>query len=259
MASEISLFSQKSFIQASKKFVCVKLGTYESKQHQELIRGLLDGRMENTAFVVFAPDGKTKLSGAARSPKQVFGSKSLEEMDKIVAKYPAKNLDKPATLTDFNSFKQSLNAASAEQRLLVYAVSSKDQRASVSSNLTAIFNDPEMTGRFFYDIAGEQDTAWAEKIKNVEQKDGIFIIQSDTYGQTGTAFTQLPVNATSADIKKALTAANAKFAESEKRKVYSEHVATGKEEGVKFENNMAAGEDRDGDGVIDVRKGRGGH
>ena len=37
MASEISLFSQKNFIEASKKYVCVRLGTYESKEHQDIL------------------------------------------------------------------------------------------------------------------------------------------------------------------------------------------------------------------------------
>ena len=257
MSSEISLFSQESFIKASKKFVCVKLGTYESKQHQDQIRTLLDGRMENTAFVIFAPDGKTKLTRSGRSPKQVFGKNTIQEMKKIAAKYRAINLDKPATLTDFNSFKQSLNAASADQRLLVFATSSKEQHSSILKNLTIIFNDPEVTGRFFYDIAGAQDANWAEKIKNASKENGIFIIQSDTYGQTGTVVAELSVNAALADIKTALINANIKFADNEKRKIYSEHVTTGKQDGINFENNMKAGEDRDGDGIIDPKPTRG--
>ena len=52
MGTEISLFSKKSFIEASKKFVRVRLGTYESKKHQDMIRSLLHGKMMNTAFVV---------------------------------------------------------------------------------------------------------------------------------------------------------------------------------------------------------------
>ncbi len=178
-------------------------------------------------------------------------------MEKIGSKYRALNLDKTATLTDFNSFKQSLNAASADQRLLVFATSSKEQHSSILKNLTIIFNDPEVTGRFFYDIAGAQDANWAEKIKNASKENGIFIIQSDTYGQTGTVVAELSVNAALADIKTALINANIKFADNEKRKIYSEHVTTGKQDGINFENNMKAGEDRDGDGIIDPKPTRG--
>jgi len=44
------LFSQPEFIRASRKFVCVRLESYESEEHQKLVRAFLDGRFENTAF-----------------------------------------------------------------------------------------------------------------------------------------------------------------------------------------------------------------
>jgi hypothetical protein len=68
----------------------------------------------------------------------------------------------------------------------------------------------------------------------------------------------LPMEATSKEIKNALLNANAEFAKTEKRKVYSEHVSEGRREQVYFENGVAYGEDRDGDGEIDHRGGRGG-
>jgi hypothetical protein len=62
------LFSQKEFIDASRNFVCVRLESYESKEHQDMVRSFLDGRFENTAFCILAPDGKERLSGTGRSP-----------------------------------------------------------------------------------------------------------------------------------------------------------------------------------------------
>jgi len=253
MASEISLFSTTSFIEASKKFVCVKLGTYENKEHQDLIRKLLKGRLANTAFTIFSPDGKTQLTRSARSPKQVFGDQTLANMNKLAAKYHAKNLEQPAILTDFHSFKQSLNAASAEQRLLIFASGSKEQLSKTSVQLQTVFNDPVMSGRFFYDLAGDKDREWPEKIKNSSKKEGIFIIQAGTYGQTGTVITQLPIHSNAEEIKTTLIQANRKFANDETRKVYREHVTNGRKEGINFENNIAAGEDRDGNGVIDSK------
>jgi len=115
-------------------------------------------------------------------------------MNKLAAKYHAKNLEQPAILTDFHSFKQSLNAASAEQRLLIFASGSKEQLSKTSVQLQTVFNDPAMSGRFFYDLAGDKDREWPEKIKNSSKKEGIFIIQAGTYGQTGTVITQLPIH-----------------------------------------------------------------
>lgn len=256
MSTEISLFSQKSFIQASKKFVCVRLGTYESVENQSLIRSLLNGRMENTAFVVFAPDAKTALTRSGRSPKHAFGSDTISSMNALAAKYKPTNNNQQATLSDFNSFKQALNVASADQRLLVYTVSPNDQLPAVKAHLQTIFNDPAITGRFFYDIAQKQDTQLAKSINNTTQKTGIFIIQPGKYGQTGTALAQLPLDATPETIKKSLLTANTTFANTEKRKIYSQHVSDGKKDNINYLNNVAPGEDRDADGKIDPKRER---
>jgi hypothetical protein len=257
MSTEISLFSQKSFIQASKKFVCVRLGTYESIENQSMIRSLLDGRMENTAFVVFAPDAKTPLTRSGRSPRHAFGNDTIASMNALAANYKPTDTKGQATLSDFNSFKQALNVASADQRLLVYTISPSAQLPTTKSNLQTVFNDPAITGRFFYDIAGKQDTQWAKSINNNTQNTGIFIIQPGKYGQTGTALAELPLNATPDTIKQTLLKANATFAKTEKRKVYSQHVSDGKKDNIDYKNNIAPGEDRDGDGKIDPKPERG--
>ena len=262
MGTEISLFSQEKFIQSSKKYVCVRLGTYESKEHQDMIRDLLRGTMQNTAFMVFAPDGKTKLTRSGRSPNHAFGEDVLGGMAAISNKYKPKNTLDDATLTDFHSFKQSLNVASADQRLLVWSVASKSQLPKVQSKLKKVFNDKDITGKFFYDSANKGDEKWASDIKGVTQKSGIFIIRSGKFGTSGTLMKELPLDASADTIKAALDIANTEYAKTEKRKVYSEHVADGKKEGVNYRNNIEPGEDRDGDGKIDPkperRGGRGG-
>jgi len=258
MGTEISLFSQEKFIQASKKYVCVRLGTYESKKHQDMIRDLLRGTMQNTAFVVFDPDGKTKLTRSGRSPNHAFGNDVFGGMAKISNKYKPRKTLEEATLTDYHSFKQSLNAASADQRLLVWTVASKANQPKVHSTIQKVFNDKDMTGRFFYDAAGKDDAKWADDIKGATKKSGIFIIRSGQFGLSGTVMKELPLNASADTIKADLTKANAEFAKTEKRKIYSEHVKAGKKEGVNYQNTIAPGEDRDGDGKIDPKPERGG-
>ncbi|MGY8641811.1 MAG: hypothetical protein ACKVJU_12055, partial [Verrucomicrobiales bacterium] len=68
------MFSNKEFIEASRKFVCVRLESYESLEHQELVRSFLDGRFENTAFCILAPDAEERLSKTGRSPNQGLAS-----------------------------------------------------------------------------------------------------------------------------------------------------------------------------------------
>jgi len=175
-------------------------------------------------------------------------------MNTLASRYPSKGQDQLTTLSDFHSFKQALNVSSADQRLLVYATGPKDQITTAKSSLQAIFAHPSISGRFFFDIAGEQDTHWHKDIKNVSQKIGIFIIQSDKYGQSGTSLITLPLSSSPEALKKALITANSNFANTEKRKIYSEHVASGRKEDIYFQNTMPQGEDRDADGKIDSKR-----
>jgi len=152
--------------------------------------------------------------------------------------------------------KQSLNAASTDQRLLVFSAPQKEAHQKTLTNLKTVFNDPDISGRFHFDTAGEEDGEWKEKVKNESKENGIFIIHSHTYGQEGEVVAELASDASAEEIKKALLLANKAFAEAEQRKVYSEHVATGKRTGINYENTMPPGEDRDGDGKIDEKKKR---
>ena len=128
------MFATKEFIEASRDFVCVRLESFESKEHQEMVRKLLNGRFVNTAFCVFAPDGKTRLSRAGRNPLVGLGihrrpevstdeqvkidnAKAIRAMRVIAKKYSAKADLAEALVGDFHSFKQSLNVSSGDQRL----------------------------------------------------------------------------------------------------------------------------------------------
>ncbi len=255
------MLSQKDFIEASKEFVCIRLETYESKETQDRIRDLLQGSMQNTAFVVYAPDGKTKLTRSQRSPQFVLGGRGskdiapvIDQMGEIADEYKVKGSANSAVLQDFDSFKQSLNVASADQRLLVFTVSPQNKMTRVRKSLQAVFNDPSVSGKFHFDIAGKGDVKWAEILKNVDAKTGIFIIKSDEFGQEGVVVKSLPLDTAASRLRAELLAANKQFAKLEKRKDYGKHVNQGRREGVKFENAIQHGEDRNGDGKVDEHK-----
>jgi len=239
------LLSKKDFIEASKNFVCVRPETYENLDTQDRIRSLLHGTMQNTAFAIYKPDGKATLTAAGRSPQMALrvrdNASVIERLDEIAAK--------------FKPFKQSLNVASADQRLLVFTSTTQSDADTVKINLRTVFNDSQVCGRFHFDTRGSLDKSWADKITGESATSGIFVIQSGEFGQTGKVVAQLPVTASAEQIKTALLSANKTFAESEKRKNYNDHVKKGRKEGINFENNIQHGEDRDGDGKIDP-KGR---
>ena len=63
-------------VKASRDFVCIRPTTYESAEEAKVLESFFSGRsgqLENTVFVMLAPDGKTKLTRSGRSPQHIFG------------------------------------------------------------------------------------------------------------------------------------------------------------------------------------------
>ncbi|MGI9243187.1 MAG: hypothetical protein ACR2RV_20485 [Verrucomicrobiales bacterium] len=266
------MFSNSEFIDASRKFVCVRLESYESEEHQKMVRSFLDGRFENTAFCLLAPDGEERLSRTGRAPWMAFRTRGgprgrggdtevkskISEMEKVADAYPAKGDAGKPVVQDFHSFKQSLNVASGDQRLLLFIAAPEKRQEALEKALRPIFGDEAVVGRFHCDFLSEDaDEKWSDVVDGASSEDGLFIIQSDEFGQAGKVLKQLPPDAQAAEVTAALLKANREFATQEERKVYKDHVAKGRREGVEFETVMPYGEDRDGDGVIDHRGGRG--
>ena len=73
-----SFLADKDVISASRKFVCIRLATYENAEENEVLKGFFarGGNLENTVFTLLTPDGKTKLVTAGRSPVWAFGGVS---------------------------------------------------------------------------------------------------------------------------------------------------------------------------------------
>ncbi len=237
-----------------------------------MVREFLNGRFENTAFCILSPDGKKRLSGTGRSPQMGFGirgrpvvgspdekennAKSIVEMEKIAAKYPSKATDVRAVVQDFHTFKQALNIASGDQRLLVFAVAANKDRATLKKTIQQVANHSDALGRYHYDFADKEDIEWSQAIKGDKNKTGIFIIRAGEFGQDGQIVAELPLTSNADKILGVLEKVNKDFSTSEKRKVYSEHVVKGRKEGIKYIDNMPWGEDRDGDGKIDEKRMR---
>lgn len=249
----------------------MRLESYESEEHQKLVRSFLNGRFANTAFCILAPDGKERLTESSRGPANVLGSTGrgpraekgsdeevVAEMNQIAKSFRQNGDPSEMTLQDFHSFRQALNVASGDQRLLVYVAAPESERLRIEKLLQPVFSDEEITGRFHLDFGSSStDAEWRHVISGTEDNTGIIIIRADQFGQEGKTMMQLPLMTSAEKLKSALLAANQKFADSETRKIYSEHVQTGRREGIFFENGMPYGEDRNGDGEIDQAGGKG--
>lgn len=234
-----------------------------------MVRELLNGKFANTAFVVFDPQGTRQLSRSGRSPARGLGSNRrgpggdmdndsiIAEMNRIARRYEPTGQRGAAAMQDFNSLRQALNVASADQRLLVFVNVPESKRAEVEATLKPVFSDKEIVGKFHVNFFDKKtDQAWSKVIGGAKNDPSILIVRSDQFGLKGQAVKQLALDEKPARIKSALLEANQKFARVEKRKDYASHVRQGKRQGVYFENEIPYGEDRDGDGKADQRKSR---
>jgi hypothetical protein len=234
----------------SRDFVCVRLDSYESKEHQEYVRTFLDGRFENSAFVLLAPDGKEWLSKGSRGPEMVLGrSRAVERMDTVAALFPPTADVKQAIMQDFHSVRQALNVASADQRVFVIINGPKNQIDPLRESLRAVASNERIVGRFHFDF--EENDDWKTTVEGTKAEPGIVVIRPGEFGMDGVVMHQLPLDADNLRVIDTLLAANADFAKSTEKKVYSYHVAKGKDRGIYFEGAVPYGEDRDGDGRVD--------
>ncbi|MFT4638294.1 MAG: hypothetical protein ACI8T1_001613 [Verrucomicrobiales bacterium] len=252
------MFSQPDVIEVSRKFVCVRIDSYESEENQKIVRSHLNGRFENTAFCILAPDGETRLSRSARSPSQVYGEASdfVSELKAILTKHEPKIDDREAPVPDFHSFKLALNIASADQRVLVLLTAPEDQLAAAESRLRRLSWNPKVQGRFHFDL--ESTGTWKEPLsQKADAGAGIYLINPGEYGLEGTVIERLDLDAGPEQILTSLAKANDTYAKTTKKKIYSDHVQEGRSEGKRIEMAVLFGEDRDGDGEIDRAPGRG--
>ena len=232
----------------------MRIDSYETKEHQEYVRTFLDGRFENSAFCVLAPNGQDWLTRAGRGPEMVLGHRSsVIQLRTVAAKYPDKKDGSQAIVQDFHSVRQALNVASADQRVLVVVSGSVEQTKLLRASLQPVTNDERIVGRFHFDF--DESADWHKQIKGLKAEPGIVVIRPGEFGMDGTVMSQLPLDTNSSEIVSTLLTANSEFAKTTKKKVYSSHVSKGTRLGVYFESVVPYGEDRDGDGKIDHRGG----
>lgn len=243
-------------IEASRAFVCVRIDSYESEENQQIVRSHLGGRFENTAFCVLAPDGEQRLTRSGRGPHQV--SRDFDGIAAIARRFRPEGDPADSRVPDFGSFALALNVAAADQRLLVLIAGGGRQVAAAEKRLRAVAWSEEAIGRFHYDH--ETDAAnWSKVVSGRGAGEpGVHIIRPDPFGLEGEIVESLPFAADRDRVGEALARANRAYAETTERKVYSDHVRTGRRDGKRIEMAMEFGEDRDGDGVIDHRGGGGG-
>ncbi|MDE0960150.1 MAG: thioredoxin family protein [Planctomycetota bacterium] len=239
-----SLWSDPLVIEASRKFVCARLATYEDAGEGQLLEGIYRGRsgqLENTVFVMLASDGKTKLSRSGRSPTMVFGgSVGWEgtvlalEMENIAEAHPPpkdhKTTASPA-LPIAKNVRLAVNIAACDRLPLV--ISGGLDAVQLQSLATVGWKEPYV-GRFGW--AATQEPAQLKAVGIEKPSAGIWVVQPGNFGLTVEVIAKLAADADQETIAKALDRALETSRPSQKRTRL--HTQQGQRLGKKWETEI---------------------
>ena len=248
------MFSDPDVIKASRKFICVRIESYESEENQKIVRSHLGGRFENTAFCVIAPDSQKRLTRSGRGPQHI--SRNFDDIAVIADRYKSRGDILDSRIPDFNSFALALNVSSADQKILLLIAGDEDEIADAGRRIRSVAWGADVVGRFNYDFESDSES-WTAPLSSKSKKSGFYIVRPGEFGLEGEIVKSLPLNASNETLLQEMASANRDYAKRTKKKVYSSHVVEGRKQGKRIEMAMPFGEDRDGDGKVDQRGGGG--
>ena len=228
-----SFLSDASVIASSRKFVCVRLATYEDENENRFLKSLYrtgSGELENSVFAIFAPDAKEKLARTGRGPRQLFkdATDMSAKMDGYAAKYPGKEVG-PAPLPTVANVLLGVTVAAADNLPLAIVVATTDEeRKSLETKLATLAWSKEFQGRSTYAVATSADDL--KSIAGAKFEAGILVVQPDKFGRTAKILSQTN---SEGDWLKTFRSSLGTFAKSEKSQ--RTHIREGRDAGVFYE------------------------
>jgi hypothetical protein len=232
-----SFLSQSEVIEASHKFVCVRLATYEDAAEGELLKSMIrtrSGELENSVFTILTPDAKRQLVRAARSPSQAFddAKEMAAAMDKIAADYPpsADAARRVAGLPTVANLRLAVNVAAADDQPLVVLAGDAASRRGIEPMLERLVWGERFLGRFLYVVVDENELT---QLSGAANKAGVLVVEPDEYGAKGVVLAQVGPNPTEADLVRCLAQGSAKY--HRQALAHGWHVRDGLEQGIIWE------------------------
>ena len=233
------LFDQQ-VVEASRKFVCIRMATYEDKTEAEFTHSIYSsrsGHLENTVFVMLSPDGKQKLTRSGRSPQHFYrGADTMaSNMNRIASQYPStkKGSFQGKQLPLMKNLELALNVAAADGLPLIITLASDEKILNeINQQLVPIAWNKSIAGQFTY--VSVSDAKELKPIVGVKQKQGILVIQPDRFGLSGKVLAQFPPGVDPEKIQSTLTTAIEKFPRIQKD--HNSHVRVGIRLGVDWES-----------------------
>lgn len=262
-----SFLADKDVIAASKKFVCIRLATYEDARENEVLKGVFapGGVLQNTVFSLMSPDGRTSLIRAGRSPAWAFGGqvgrgihqqlpevirKMAQTMEAIALAYPGK--DQPVgrvPLPYLADLRLALNVAAADRLPLVAVFGNAAQRKQMEQQLEPLAWSDEFLGRALYVPVNQPEDFKA--ITGLKTQAAYVVIQPDIFGLKGKVIQEISFKVTAAQLKHSLAEALGRHQPS--TLTYEQHRRQGAAAGQRWEsktpNTDGIGRSRFGPGL----------
>ena len=197
-----SFLSNAAVVEASRKFVCIRLMTYEDEKEAEFMKSIYLGRsgqLENTTFAILSPDGKTKLTKTGRGPFHEYrsGRDMAAGMNQIALRYQQSESAKytDPKLPEAKSVDLALNVSAADNLPLV-VVYGKDEKQieKLNSQLRPLVWSDEFAGEFCF--ASTNDAADLKPILGNHNLNSILVVEPDQFGVSGKVVARLDASTT---------------------------------------------------------------
>lgn len=254
-------------VKASRKFICVRLATYEDESELSFLKSIYvkGGDLQNSVFGILAPDGKTSLVRTGRSPGWAFrdAEDMVRGMDEIAAEYPETSGGLDALGLPLNhDLRLGLNIAACDRQiLLVTYAKNEEQLQALQKKVLAQAWSQDFIGHFLY--AASTDPQDLKPIEGAIAEAGILLIEPGAYGQTGKQLGHVPISASTDAL---VAGMNSAIGRHDSKSVDSRvHMAKAREKGIEWETatpvtdsfSRSHGRGRS-DGRGSSRSGRGG-
>ena len=238
-------------IEAAKKFVCIRLTTYEDASEKAFIAKLVRGEVSNTSFSILSPEGKPLLAlkGTGKGPGEYYSDSAdmAKGMAAFAEKYTPKKIDGIPSLPIALSAKAGLVIAAADnQPLIVILAEDEKKQKELEAQVAEKAWSKDFQGRFVYATAGSMKEL--PKVQGHSITEGVVLIEPDMFGAGGKVVKQVSTAQVPEMLADSMTQVYRNFAPISKTR--RELAAKGLKEGIFYETGISvsgAGEAADRD------------
>jgi hypothetical protein len=240
-----SYLSDPAVVAASRKFICVRLVTYEDVSEMAFMKSIFDFRTptKNSLFAILDPTATKHLVDPGRSMKFTFddAAKMATRMNAIAETFPGKKQRGNKTgkvqpdqlgLPYLKDVRVALNVAACDTQSLVILYAPKaTERKRLEAVLKRVVWHEDVIGDFLY--ATTDQLSDLANITDVAKTAGLLVVVPDAYGLKARQVAFVPLGTHPADARVVLVAAAKAHRMGSKDS--KRHIGRGRRQGVRWQ------------------------